>query len=75
MAALSPNKELIALLCRSCRGCIYKFGDQGPKGSVEWNNTGQPTPVYLLLHDLEIGSLPPGFDSDQPANILVARYV
>ena len=64
MAASFPNKKLLALLYCSRRGGIYEFGDQGPKGSVEWNNAGQPTPACLLLHNLKIGSLPPGFNSD-----------
>ena len=64
MAAPSPNKELLILLCRSCPGVFHKFDHQGPKESAKWNNTGQPTPVYLLLHSLEISSLPPVFGFD-----------
>mmetsp|Transcript_36867 Transcript_36867/g.42886 ORF Transcript_36867/g.42886 Transcript_36867/m.42886 type:complete len:259 (-) Transcript_36867:11-787(-) len=63
MAASSPNEELLALLCRSRRGGIHEL-HQCPEGSAEWNDAGQPIPACLLLHDLEIGSLPLGFGSD-----------
>jgi len=63
--AASPNEELLALLRRARSGSIHEIGDQGSEGSAEWHeNTGQPIPACLLLHDLEIGSLPPGFGSD-----------
>lgn len=61
--AASPNEELLALFRRARSGSIHDFGGQGPEGSAEWD-TGKPIPVCLLLHDLEIGSLPQGFGSD-----------
>lgn len=59
---MPDNEELLVLLRRARSGDIHEFGDQGPEGSAQWN-AGQPVPSCLLLHDLEIGSLPPGFGS------------
>ena len=60
---MTDNTELLALLRRARSGGIHDFGGQGPEGSAGCL-PGRPLPSCLLLHDLEIGALPPGFGSD-----------
>jgi len=63
MTALSNDEKIDELLRRSRSGGIHDFGGQGPEGSANWN-TGKPIPACLLLHDLEIGSIPYSFGSE-----------
>ena len=58
-----PSAALIELLSRARSGSIDDFANQGREGSAGWRE-GENIPTCLLLHDLEMGSLPEDFGSD-----------
>ena len=58
-----PSAALIELLSRARSGSIDDFANQGREGSAGWRE-GENIPTGLLLHDLEMGSLPEDFGSD-----------
>ena len=60
MSESEKEDEVATILVRARQGSILAHGDQGPPESAGWRS-GRPAPSCLLLHDLELGTLPAGF--------------